>query len=105
MLWVRAVVIEIRRLSKMCAVAFPTMPPVGRRDFVQCHRGLAVSISALPWYMRSAADKKKRRHTAIYSKAPGQPPFRPAAVFNLLAITCWATFVLCPLATWVLDLP
>ena len=101
----RAVVIEIRRLIKMCAVALPSMPPVGRRDFVQCHRGLAVSISALPWYMRSAADKKKRRRAAVCTKAtPGQPPLRPAAVFNLLAITCWATFVLWPLATWVLGL-
>jgi hypothetical protein len=44
---------------------------------------------------------QNRRH-AVCSKAPG--PFDPAAVFNLLAITCWITFVLCPLATWVLDL-
>ena len=47
----------------------------------------------------------KRRHAAVCSKvAPGQPPFRPAAVVNLLAIIFWATFVLWPLATWVLDL-
>ena len=100
----RAVVIEIRRLIKMCvcAVAFPTMPPVGRRDFVQCHRGLAVSISELPWYMRSAADKKKRRNRSKASS--GQPPLQPKAIVNLLAITCWATFVIWPLATWVLDL-
>ena len=44
-----------------------------------------------------------RRHAAVCDKAPGQPPLRPEAIVNLLAITFWATFVLWPLATWVLE--
>ena len=52
-----------------------------------------------------ALRRVKRHHPAYCGKVtPGQPPFDPAAVFNLLAITCWATFVLWPLATWALDL-
>ena len=70
-------------------------------DFVQkpSYRRIAVEIGGQPWRMKSGG--QNRRH-AVCSKAPG--PFDPAAVVNLLAITCWATFVLWPLATWVLDL-
>ena len=70
-------------------------------DFVQkpSYRRVAVEIGGQPWRMKSGG--QNRRH-AVCSKAPG--PFDPAAVFNLLAITCWITFVLCPLAAWVLDL-
>jgi len=52
-----------------------------------------------------ALRRVNRRHTIVSGKAiPGQPSRRPAAIVSLLAITCWATFVLWPLATWVLDL-
>ena len=44
---------------------------------------------------------QNRRHAAVCSKAPGQPPL-PAPI---VAFVLWplATFVLWPLATWVLE--
>ena len=82
------------------------MPLSAQKKYrVQDHGGrrfdIVIGPGAQPW--RKEADKN-RRHAALCKATPGQPPFDPAAVFNLLAITCWATFVLWPLATWVLDL-
>ena len=79
--------------------------PLSGNNFAQKlkYDRIAVEIGGQPWRMRFPG--QKRRRATVNSKAtPGQPPLRPEAIVNLLAITCWTTFVLWPLATWVLDL-
>ena len=82
------------------------MPLAAQKKYrVQDHGGrrfdIFVGPGAQPWRMSG----QKRLRAAVNSKAsPGQPPLRPEAIVNLLAITFWVTLVLWPLATWVLNL-
>ena len=99
----RAVPIEIRLV--VFAVALPAIEQVSSVVLMQFLKLPVNDVFSGDGKRARALRRVKRHHPAYCGKVtPGQPPFDPAAVFNLLAITCWITFVLCPLAAWVLDL-